>query len=264
MTFDANHVVDLPAVSVKLAFTIRGGGDFEGTGFCVEHRGRAWLITCRHNVEDREYDFLGVNDLASMRLIGESEIDFDDQRRVVGISVDGFIPDCAAIELRAGEWSHTPKFSTDLLMTMEGWGLPETIEVRAPPPVPHTVKLKPTGWVMFQGFPGGQDDAVTLRGVRIVALPTIIQPWMLSYMPACVKGFSGGPILGLERHSVVLLGITTHRFDATFQVPMEDGRRAEITLPASAGVPIAPLLWALDRAGAGASVIPVPDPQFPL
>jgi hypothetical protein len=258
--FDPNHLVDLEPISLKLFFTMKNGGQYFGTGFYVEHQGRAWLITCRHNIEDREFDFTGENDLISMSLIGEGEIQFDESRKVVGISVDGFIPDCGAIELRPNEWQNTPKFDTSIRIWAQGNPASQDIRLLAPPPEEHFVVIKPTGNVIFQGYPGSTLTPVTLRGVRAVPLPTIIQPWMITYLPACAKGFSGGPILNVTNEYVSLLGITTHRFDADVNARTADGRQAEIRLPASAGVPLAPLLWALSQAPEGNSIVPVPPP----
>ncbi|EJL27381.1 hypothetical protein PMI01_03862 [Caulobacter sp. AP07] len=261
MAFDTNHLIDLPPISVKLSFTMRSGGQYEGTGFCVEHQGRIWLVTCRHNVEDREYDFTGANDLISMSLGGGSVLAFDATRSVVAISVDGFVPDCAAIELRPGEWGDTPRFSTATAMWTKNVKLPDTINVQAPPPSTQAAKLQPTGWVLFQGFPGGAMTPTTLRGVRVVPLPWRIRSWMPTFLPACVEGFSGGPVLDMTDETMTLLGITTHRFPAQFQVNVDEGRRAEVQIEASIAAPLAPLLWALERAPPGVSVIPVRSAQ---
>ena|GEM_PF-4311770 len=261
MHFDPAHLIDVPAISTKLKFTMKSGASYEGTGFCVEHQGSAWLITCRHNVEDRVSDFIGTNDLSDMTLMGEGKLDFDEERRVVGICVDGFIPDCAAIELRQGEWQTAPKFDTSIQIAVEGVDLPEIINLQAPSPATHVAQLRPTAWVIFQGFPSGVASPVTLNGVRAVALPKIIQPWMPTFLPACAPGFSGGPVMNITNTSMSLLGITTHRYEAQFAVNMDDGRRAEISILASAAVPLAPLLWALERAPKGNSIIQVRSPQ---
>lgn len=262
MQFDQNHIIDSPPISVKIEFTMNSGICYEGTGFCVDHKGSLWLVTCRHNVEDRVENFTGANDLKSMIIEGKSALKFDAARRVVAISIDNFIPDCAAIELREDEWGDTPKFSTTQRIWVKGADLPEYVTFQAPTPNTDTAKIKPTGWVIFQGFPGGATHPVTLRGVRVVPLPWLIKPWMPTFLPACVKGFSGGPVLDITDHNITLLGITTHRFPAQFQVSMDDGRRAEMSMNASIAAPIAPLLWALEQAPPGVSLIPVRAPQF--
>ncbi|MDZ4371372.1 MAG: hypothetical protein U1C74_08140 [Phenylobacterium sp.] len=262
MPFDPSHLVDIPPFSVRLDFEMKTGGRYTGTGFCVDHQGRSWLVTCRHNVEDRECAFTGANDLSMMSLGGERALMLGEERRVVAIRVNGFIPDCAAIELFPGEWQATPKFDSGITMTMEGLALPEVIEVRAPPPSIGSASIPAQGFVLFQGFPGDVSAPVTVRGARIAPLPTIIQPWMKSFLPACEKGFSGGPVLDVTESAVRLFGVTTHYFQAEFSVSMGDGRRAEIGLPASAFVPIAPLLWALERASPGNSVVTTPIELF--
>lgn len=262
MSFDPSHLVDIPAFSVRLDFKMKSGARYTGTGFCVDHQGQSWLVTCRHNVEAREFGFTGANDLSLMSLNGESDLTFGEERRVVAISVDGFIPDCAAIELFAGEWRATPKFDCGITMSMEGLELPQVIEVRAPPPSTISVSIPAQGFVLFQGFPGGASVPVTIRGARVAPLPTIIQPWMKSFLPACEKGFSGGPVLDVTESTVRLFGVTTHLFQAEFSVSAGDGRRAEIGLPASACVPIAPLLWALEHAPPGNSMVTTPIELF--
>jgi hypothetical protein len=258
MSFDPNHVVGCPPFSVKLEMTMLSGDRYYGTGFCVTHQDCTWLVTCRHNIEDREENFLGTNDLAALDIIGESRLTFGDDRRVVGVSINGFVADCVAIELKSGEWSIAPKFGTDIVMTVKGGNLPAEITVQGPQPE-DVLKLKPTGHVLFQGYPGGAPKPVTLRGVRAAPLPTVIQPWMITFLPACKKGFSGGPVLAVTDDQVSLLGITTHLFQAKFSAPMGDGRTAEVEVTASAGVPLTKLVWAMEHAALGNTIAAVPS-----
>ena len=262
--FDPRHRLDGPPWSAKLTFTLTDGATYAGTGFCVEHAGRRWLVTCRHNVEVRRFDFAGSNDLISMAAGDEVPFEVDGRRTVVGIRIGDFIPDCAAIELREGEWPSLPKFDPRLTIAVDGFEQPDKVELRGPPSQSGSAKVKPTGWVLFQGFPGDETTAVTLRGVRLAHLPRIIQPWMISFLPTCVEGFSGGPVLGVDQSSMSLLGITTHKHKAWFEVGLEDGRTADVQISASAAVPIAPLLAVLEKAPPGNSVIDVPAPRAPV
>lgn len=262
--FDPNHLIDIGPFSVKLTFTMKSGGIYHGTGFYVEHLGQPWLITCRHNVEDRTCDFIGTCDLQSMSLLGMEELQFGSKRRVVAIRIDGFIPDCAAIELFPGEWTDIPKFDSALKMPVEGKITADVVRLMAPPPATEEVKVEPAGWVLFQGFPGDETTPSTLKGIRLAALPSIIKPYMLSWLPACKPGFSGGPVLSASDEELCLLAITTHRFPASIRVRMEDGRMAEMEIQASVGMPIRPLLWATERAPPGYSIVEVPSPVAPF
>ncbi|MDG2522886.1 hypothetical protein P7B02_15220 [Caulobacter segnis] len=257
------QTIEIEPFSVKLECVMRSGEGHWGTGFCVGHKGGTWLMTCRHNVEDRQFDFTGAVDLSLLSIGGDEPIHIDSSRRVVGICVDGFIPDCAAIELLPSEWPPVPSFETSVVIHLDNVTPVETVELRAPPPTEAHVILKPAGEVFFQGFPAGSLVPVTHRGVRLAPMPTIIQPWMPTYLPECFEGYSGGPVLNITANTIELLGITTHKFEALVRAWTPDWRQAEIRLPASACVPLRPLLWALDHAGQGHSVVDVPPPTSP-
>lgn len=263
MKLHTNEIAGAP-IAVKLDLTMRGGGEFEGTGFCVDCAGKAWLITCRHNVEHREHDFIGDVDLTSVTFGGAKSIEFEGgHRRVVGVSVNGFILDCAAIELFVDEWCDRPKFDADLPISYEGDKPPDAVTIRGPDPAAPTLTLKPTGVIWSQGYAAGSTEPSMVQGVRLGRLPTVVQAWMPSYLPAMEPGFSGGPVLDVAEIGVSLLGVTSHRFTADLSERLPDGRIAEIGMSASACVPIKPLLWALKQAGPGHSIIPVPPPMQP-
>ncbi len=258
--FEPDHVLDGPPFSVKLAFTMLSGGAYEGTGFCVEQDGLLWLITCRHNIEDRNSHFTGVSDLDSFSIVGGNSLELHKERAIAGISIDGFIPDCAAISITRDEWGSAPIFGAETAISFNGPPLPDKFGIKAPAPQDDTGYIKPIGWVVYQGYPGGHTLPVTLRGVRAHCLPHFIQPWMIVSLPTTTNGFSGGPLLNVTNDSMSLLGIITHKFMASFDARLEDGRSATIGLEASAAMPISPLLWAIKDVGGGVSITNIPAP----
>lgn len=260
MPIDLRRIVNCPEFSVKLTMNKIDGSRYYGTGFGVSIADENWLFTCRHNIEIEQRNFLGTNDLISLEILGESTILFDPIRRVVGIRIGGAIADCVAIELRPGEWRNKPRFDPSISMTMEGETLQEFLRFQSPHNESEFLQVPASGHVLFQGFSGSNVDSTTLRGAQAEALPTVIQPWMITYLPACEQGFSGGPVLKLEEGGASLLAITTHFFPATFRGAMEDGRIAEVETSASAGVPIKPLLQAMRQASAGNTIVDVPAP----
>lgn len=258
--FQPEHALNFPAISLKLSF-MQDGEEFAGTGFVVEHEGRNWLFTCRHIIENRASNFTGKTDLTSLVIVGHCDIEFDGERSVVGVSVDGFITDCAAVELRPNEWSNGPRFGSDIILSSEGATPPTSVTLSARSPQTGTVVLPISGWVFVQGFVAGEREPTTLQGVRAAFIPKKIRPWMVAFLPGIVPGFSGGPVLDVRETSAALLGIATHRDPkAKFTVPAGEGKLAEIEIPASIALPIKPLIWALDYAQKGDCIVPVPLP----
>lgn len=250
------NVIQAPDFAVKLVATMRNGQAFHGTGFAVTHRDAEWLITCRHNIELENFDFVGRNDLSRLEILPHGTIEFDDTRRVVGVRINGQIADAVAIELREGEYSFniTPGFDTGISIWVEGENLPISATVRGPAPEHHELTLEPTGYLVFQGFAGDERHPTTLKGAELEELPGFLHGWMIRFVPETTPGFSGGPVLRLTNERLSLLGITTHRFPGRFQAHMSDGRMALIEIPAGAAVPIAPLLTAIEEAPLGHSI----------
>lgn len=248
--------VELPNLAVRVSFELINGRTFEATGFHLEHAGRLWLITCRHNVEAKVANFRGIHDLAGLQVIGEEPSPLG-RRPVVGIRIAGVISDCVAIGRSPGEMRETPSFGAATRVPFSG-ALPHRVELPDPTYPPDVLTVESEGGLFIQGFELGSRQPATSRVVRVSTKGCSAPINGSTYLPAPGAGFIGGPVFTVKDRHVVLSGLTTHRLAAAFTSIRSRGRGGDVSLLAGGYCELAPLLWALERAGPGGSILEVP------
>lgn len=231
-----------------------------GSAFVLNFGGRRWLITCAHNLEDREKDLKAQLDFPLIRIIQPSPftLDANDGRAVIFARVDGEVADCAAIELLPDDGAlglsalYTGDLESNVAFVHE---VPvDTVVMTSPA---QGVRLDVDGLFMAAGFTGGATgrQPVTVvygKGIRGLPLP---KPWMIAFAPGGAKGMSGGPLLQALGPAVIrLVGIYTHQCRPDLKVCETGSEGIWITLEGGAGVRIQALLTAMSQAVPGGGV----------